>query len=223
MIMNARKAISAVLTGSLALGGLGTFGGCENLPGDEKTQGAVIGGVGGAAAGAAIGGEDHRLAGGLIGGALGAAGGYVIGQQVEKKRDRDHDYDRDYDRTGDYERYDRETADRDRERAIRASEDARARPVSPDAARTARTADVNGDGFVTLDEVVAMRRADLSDSEMIRRLENTGQVFTLGSEQERYLLDNGVSMDVVRAMRSVNRDRGRYDDYDNARRAGDRY
>jgi hypothetical protein len=39
---------------------------------------------------------------------------------------------------------------------------------------------------------------------MIRRLEDTWQVFSLSSEQENYLRDRGVSYEVVRAMRDMN-------------------
>jgi len=56
---------------------------CESLPGEKRTQGAVIGGVGGATAGAVLADEDHRLLGAVIGGALGAGGGYLIGRQME--------------------------------------------------------------------------------------------------------------------------------------------
>src|SRR5690242_3215606 len=48
---------------------------CQNLPGSKGSQGAVIGGLGGAAAGAAIG---HSALGALLGGALGAGAGYII-------------------------------------------------------------------------------------------------------------------------------------------------
>ena len=80
--MKAQKLICGALIGSLSLAPLT---GCENLPGDEKTQGAVIGGAGGALAGAAI-AKDNRLLGGLIGGALGAAGGYVVGGHFTHKK-----------------------------------------------------------------------------------------------------------------------------------------
>src|SRR5205814_908677 len=73
--------------------------------------------------------------------------------------------------------------------ALAASDRDRDNPPSAAEARTARTADLNGDGYVTLNEVVALRKADLSDSEMIRRLEDTGQVFYLSGEQENYLRD----------------------------------
>jgi len=169
--MNSKKKwVSGLLISSIGMAPLTGLTGCEQLPGDEKTQGAVIGGAGGALAGVLIGGEDNRLLGGLIGGVLGAAGGYVIGSQIEKNR-------------------------RD--------------PPKASDARRARTADLNDDGFVTLNEVVAMEDAGLSTSEMIDRLEDTGQVFYLSESQEEYLGDKGVPSEVIRAMRTMNRDRTR--------------
>jgi hypothetical protein len=168
--------------------------GCESLPGDEKSQGAVIGGVGGALAGAALGGKNNRLLGALIGGAAGAGGGYLIGANWDKI-------------TG-------KKSDEAKEAASRAERN----PATPDDVRDSRTADLNTDGFVTLDEVVAMEKANLSDAEMIRRLERTNQYFELTSDQETYLRDHGVSQRVVLAMRDI-----RPADSDTARRASDRY
>ncbi len=175
-MMAMRNGIACVLAGALATSPV--MIGCESLPGDEKSQGAVIGGLGGAAAGAMVAGDDDRLMGALIGGALGAAGGYLIGQQLEKK---------------------------DRDEAIEASQEAQRDPASPDEALRARTADINADGFVTLDEVVAMKRAGLTDRQMIDRLQATGQVFALNQSQEQYLRDHGVSQDVIVQMRTLNR------------------
>ncbi|HEY7119788.1 MAG TPA: glycine zipper domain-containing protein [Tepidisphaeraceae bacterium] len=169
--------------------------GCENLPGNKQTQGAVIGGAAGAAAGAII-GKHNRLVGGLIGGALGAGGGYLIGAAMHKN-DEKH-----------------------RDEAIKASDRDRDNPPTASEARSARTADLNGDGYVTLNEVVAMRDANLSDDEMIRRLEDTGQVFSLSDEQETYLRDRNVSDRVIRAMRSMNQERDTAGD--TARTAGER-
>ena len=171
-----RKYMCGMLISSLSLAPLV---GCENLPGNKQTQGAVIGGAGGALAGAAI-GKHNRLIGGLIGGALGAGGGYLIGSAMNKNDQHHHD------------------------EAIKASDRDRDYPPTTSDVERARTADLNGDGYVTLNEVVAMRKAGLSDSDMIRRLEDTGQVFSLSSEQENYLRDRGVSDEVVRAMRDMN-------------------
>jgi hypothetical protein len=173
-----RRITSFVLAGSLACSPL--MVGCENLPGNEKTQGAVIGGLAGAGAGALIGGSKHRLLGALIGGAAGAGGGYLVGANWDK------------------------ISGKKKDEAERANERAQREPARAEDARDARTADLNNDGFVTLDEVVAMRKADLSDSEMIDRLERTQQYFELTDEQERYLRDNGVSNRVVLAMRNMN-------------------
>ena len=176
--MKHRTLVSCALIGSLALAPLS---GCSNLPGGAKEQGAVIGGIGGALAGAALGGRgDNKGAlGALIGGVVGAGGGYLIGAQKEKvdKKKKDE--------------------------AIAAHRRAEKNPAKAEDVERARTADLNDDGFVTLDEVVAMERANLSDREMVDRLDRTGQVFELTEEQERYLEDRGVSREVIAEMRRM--------------------
>jgi hypothetical protein len=191
--MSKRNLMCGLLISSLTLAPLT---GCENLPGSKSTQGAVVGGAGGALAGAAI-GRHNRLLGGLIGGALGAGGGYLIGAQM-KKNDREH-----------------------HDEAITASDRDRDNPPTASEARSARTADLNNDGYVTLNEVVALRQADISDNEMIHRLEDTGQVFYLSTEQEDYLRQRGVSDTVIRAMRTMNQDRS--SNTSNDRSIDDRY
>ena len=176
--MRNRALISSALIGSLALAPLC---GCSNLPGSAKEQGAVIGGVGGVLAGAAIGNEadDNVALGALIGGVVGAGGGYLIGAQKDK--------------------IDRQR----RQEAEAAHRRAEQNPARAQDVEKARTADLNEDGFVTLDEVVAMERANLSDREMVERLRRTGQVFELTDEQERYLEDRGVSHNVVLELRRM--------------------
>ena len=175
--------VSTALIGSLVLAPLS---GCESLPGNDESQGAVIGGVSGAAAGALIGGDDNRLLGALIGGALGAGGGYLIGANKDKITGKD--------------------SDKNKEEAIKASERAERNPARAEDVDRAKTADLNDDGFVTLDEVVAMRTANLSDREMVDRLERTDQVFELTDYQEDYLRTRGVSDTVIREMRNMNQD-----------------
>jgi hypothetical protein len=175
-----------VVIGSM---GLAPLAGCESLPGSEKEQGAVIGGVGGAVAGAALGGEDNRLVGALIGGALGAGGGYLIGANLEEKDDQD-----------------KEQVRKDATEAVRKAE---SDPATAEEARDARTADVNADGFVTLDEVIAMEKAGVSENEMIRRLERTNQEFALTTKQEEYLKENGINDSVINAMRKMEVDEAR--------------
>ncbi|MBA4149267.1 MAG: glycine zipper 2TM domain-containing protein [Verrucomicrobia bacterium] len=153
---------------------------CQEMPGERRTQGAVIGGAAGAAAGAAV-AKDNRLLGALIGGALGAGGGYVIAAQTDKI----------------------ESGDRDA--ATQAARKAQENPATPEDARRALTADLNMDGFVTLDEVVAMEQAGLTDQEMLSRMRQTDQIFELTDEHRRYLRERGVSNTVVTEMASINR------------------
>ncbi len=173
----------AALTGSLSLG---TMLGCKSLPGDEKSQRTVIGGVGGALAGAAVAGDDDRAVGAVIGALVGAGGGYLIGAKVDEKNDKD--------------------SGKRREEALRASKNAEANPATAEAAASAKTADVNQDGFVTLDEVTAMEQAGISDKEMIRRLERTQQYFELTETQEKFLRERGVGEKVILAMRDMNQE-----------------
>ncbi len=71
-------------------------------------------------------------------------------------------------------------------------------------AKTATTGDVNNDGFVTLDEVIALDQANLTDDQIIERLRATNQVFDLTEEQRRYLLDRGVSQGVIDRLATLN-------------------
>ena len=154
--------------------------GCKELPGSNESQGAVIGGVSGAAVGAAVGGEQHRLLGALLGGAIGAGGGYLIGANIDKIKGKDT------------------------QAASQAMTNATVNPATPAQARKATTADINGDGFVTMDEVIAMKQAGLTDDQMLARLQATGQVFELNASQQQYLRDNGVSQKVIAGMATLN-------------------
>ncbi len=155
---------------------------CQQLPGERNTQGAVIGGAAGAAVGAAV-AKENRLLGAVLGGVLGAGGGYVIAAKTDK-------------------------IDRgDTESAAQAARKAQENPATAEDARRAMNADLNMDGFVTLDEVVAMKQAGFNDQEMISRLRQTDQVFELTSEHQNFLRERGVSNNVVAQMQSMNRDR----------------
>ena len=170
----------AVQTGIVSICITGLVG-CSSLPGSDEQQGAVIGGASGAAVGAAV-SKKNRALGAVIGGAVGAAGGYVIGKNKDKITGRDDDNDE-----------------------LEAAEvKSQQTPATPEQARTATTADVNSDGFVTLDEVVALEQAGLTDDQIIDRLRATNQVFDLTEEQRRYLLDRGVSQDIVDRLATLN-------------------
>lgn len=176
--MSKRTLIVAVAAGAAAAG---PMTGCKNLPGTGGQQGAVIGGAGGAVAGAAI-ARGNPLLGALIGGAVGAGGGYLIGAEQDKVRNRDQ------------------------EGAMQSIQNAQSNPATPEQARNAPTADVNGDGYVTLDEVIAVKNAGFSDAEIIRRLRATNQVFELTADQQQQLRDAGVSQNVIDQMLNINRD-----------------
>jgi hypothetical protein len=149
-----------------------------------KKEGAAAGGTGGAVAGGAAAGAAAGApaagVGALVGGALGAAGGAIVGASNEKNN----------------MKY--------REDAIRASRLADEDPAVASAVISGGTGDLNGDGFVTTDEIIALEKAGLPDDEIIERLRATQQVFGLTRDQERKLLDNGVSPRVVQALRGMN-------------------
>ncbi|MDB6026833.1 MAG: hypothetical protein JWM68_3056 [Verrucomicrobiales bacterium] len=153
--------------------------GCESLPGTRNQQGAVIGGAAGAATGAAVAG-GHRGVGALIGGALGAVGGYVVASKTGNRSSDDPT-------------------------VTQAARKAQENPATAQDARRAMSADVNNDGFVTLDEVVAMKQAGFSDQQMISRLQATDQIFQLTAEQQQFLRDRGVSQNVISQMSQMNR------------------
>ena len=157
--------------------------GCEELPGTKGQQGAVVGGATGAATGAVVGGEKHRGVGAILGGVLGAAGGYVIGANSDK------------------------ILGKDKDDAEGAATRAQTTPATAEQAKTAATADINSDGYVTLDEVSAMRDAGLTDEQMLRKLEATGQIFDLTAEGQKYLRDKGVSEYVIKEMQNLNQQR----------------
>lgn len=161
---------------------LALISGCRNLPGTDEQQGAVAGGAVGAVLGSAI--AENEWFGALLGGALGAGGGYLIGANYEKL-------------VGEGD--DREQA---REAVAEASQD----PATAEDVDDASTADLNSDGFVTMDEVVAMDQAGLSEEETIERLEATEQIFELNEEQEDRLVEAGVSPEVVAAMETINQE-----------------
>ena len=172
-----------VLAAIAGLCGAPFMGGCEDLPGSRTEQSTVIGGAAGAGIGAIL-AKENRLLGALIGGLLGAGGGYLIGAKTDWFEDDDEEV---------------------RQEAQQAVNQAQTNPATPEEARSARTADINNDGFVTLDEVVAMKQAGLNDHQMINRLEATGQIFDLNAEQRQYLLDHGVSQNVINRMLAINR------------------
>ena len=82
--------------------------------------------------------------------------------------------------------------------------EAQADPATVEEVRAAKTADANKDGFVTLDEVIAMEKAGLTDLEIVKRLEATGQVFELTDAQKKQLRDAGVGEYVITRLDTIN-------------------
>lgn len=181
-------------TAMLASAALILATGCESVPtgtepqstGPAATQASVV--IPGKPATT----QAEHAFGSLINGALGPGGGYLIGIKQDALRGSEHDQIRD--------------------QAIRASQRAEKNPVRTEDVDRARTADLNADGFVTLDEVVAMRQANLGDAEILQRLTDAGDVFDLSDYQETYLRDRGVSDKVIHQLRTTNQDFARADD-----------
>lgn len=152
---------------------------CESLPGTKSTQGAVVGGAGGAVAGAIIAGEDNRLLGAVIGTAIGAGGGYVVGNEITKRDER-----------------------KAQEAAAATSQTSSFTLAD---VQGSNSADLDSDGNVTIAELVALQRANLTDNQIIRRLEATNVIFSLTDEQNATLRQAGVSQTVINRLATVNR------------------
>ncbi|EEF58700.1 hypothetical protein [Pedosphaera parvula] len=177
-----------MLCASLAVVALLNCTGCHNVPATSGNQGTIAGGLGGTTSGAAIGSEHNRGAhnrvlGVLLGGSLGAGAGYVVGANSDMILGRDH------------------------AAATQATQKAETNPATPQDVRNSNTADLNHDGFVTMDEVAAMKAAGLSDDQMLQRLRATDQVFELTAQQQQYLRDHGVDQTVISQMENINLDK----------------
>ncbi len=154
---------------------------CQNLPGSRTQQSTGAGAAVGAAVGAAA--ADNDLVGTLLGSAAGAAGGYLIGARTDWFG----------------QKSDSRSAARD------AVQNAQQSPATVADVRNSDTADLNGDGFVTMDELIALHRAGLNRNEIIDRLQATNQVFELSSAQRQRLIDAGLSPSLVARVDEVNR------------------
>jgi hypothetical protein len=159
--------------------------GCQQLPGSREEQATGAGAATGAAAGAVLADDGNELLGALLGGAMGAGGGYLIGART------------------DWFEGDSDEASAEAEKAVR---EAQENPATAEEARNASTADIDQNGFVTTDELVAMEDAGLSDDEILDRLEASDAVFDLTSEQADRLVDEGLSRNVVSQLEDINRE-----------------
>jgi MFS family permease len=173
--MTSRAAALAVVAGTILVAPAMT--GCEALPGRPREQGAIAGAI----IGGVIGGVTAGTwwAGALIGAGIGLVGGWIIGFVVEEW----------FGWEG---------------RPPRAAIEMPMAPATPEQALAAQTADINGDGVVSLDEMLAMHQAGLTEDEIIRRLEATNCIFELNQSQQDFLLSHGVSPRVVRTLPEIN-------------------
>lgn len=94
-------------------------------------------------------------------------------------------------------------ANPDKAKLEAANQNAEQHPAAIAQVATATTADLNHDGFVTVDELLAMKRAGLPDSRMIDRLRATGDAFAVTPRQQQYLRDRGIDQKVIDAMRAM--------------------
>lgn len=149
--------------------------GCASAPGTSGQQGAVVGGATGAAVGASV--TKNRALGAVIGGAVGAAGGYVVGNKTGH-------------------------LDKDKKKTTTTTTPS---GETIEIQATGATADLNSDGFVTLDEIAKLEKNGESDEEIIRRITATGLTFELNEEQRQFLRDKGVSETVIERLPTINR------------------
>lgn len=155
---------------------------CEQVPGTREQQTTAAGAVTGAAAGALLADDDNELLGTLLGGAIGAGGGYLVGART------------DWFENGD--------ASAEARQAVR---EAQQNPATGEEALEATTADIDQDGFVTTDELIAMENAGLTDDEILQRLRATNAVFDLTPAQADRLMNAGLSANVVNQLETINR------------------
>lgn len=155
--------------------------GCARLPYDRTTETSVAGAAAGAAAGAVLAGDEDEVLGAVIGGLLGAAGGYVIGAETG------------WFGNGNDEEFDQTV------------NDALADPATAEDVYGSDDADLNNDGLVTQDEIIALSNAGLSEAQVINRLQATDQRFYVNYEQRQELIEAGVDPDVVYELEEINR------------------
>lgn len=84
--------------------------------------------------------------------------------------------------------------------AGKANQNAEQHPAAPGDVAASTDADLNHDGFVTLDEIIALKRAGLTEDQMKDRIMHADQVFAPNERQQQYLRDRGIGQAVIDAM-----------------------
>jgi hypothetical protein len=166
-----RGKISGALAGVI----LAVVTGCNSTPLPNNEPQLAVNGDAAMLAGAVVPRKSGAVAS-LVGDQLGAGGGFLVGASQENIRQQ-----------------------RQKE-AVASARKGEELPATLEDVRNSTTADLNGDGFVTLDEMVAMHRAGLDDQEILGRLRSAHQVYGLSPEQANYLSDRGLSMRIIEAL-----------------------
>src|SRR5688572_29596069 len=174
---NTSRTIVSISLSAIPSAAIGLTG-CESSAGRGAAAGGTGGAVAGGAAGGAAAGAPAAGVGALAGAAVGAAAGAIIGS----------------------------SKDRTESQRTQANEVSQRNPALASAVVSGGNADLNNDGFVTTDEIIAMHKAGLTDQEIIARSRSTQQIFQLSREQEQRLLDAGVRPSVVTQPRTLNAD-----------------
>lgn len=170
-----------VLGTTIALAAALMLAGCAQLPYQRSTESSVAGATAGAAVGAVLAGDEDEVLGAVLGGVLGAAAGYVIGAETSWFGDgKDQQFDR-------------------------AVNEARSDPATVQDVYGSNDADLNNDGLVTQDELIALSNSNLSTDAVIQRLKATNQMFYVSYAQRQALLDAGVSPQIVYDLEEINR------------------
>ena len=81
-----------------------------------------------------------------------------------------------------------------------ANRQAEQQPASRADVEKSDNCDLNGDGFVTMDEMLALKRAGLNTEQLTARVTRTPEIFHLTDRQQQYLRDRGVAQGVIDAM-----------------------
>jgi uncharacterized protein YcfJ len=150
---------------------------CAGVAGCETKAGtgALVGGAAGAGIGAIVGNNSHGRTG--SGALIGGAVGALGGALIGNEMDK-----------------------KDKAEAERAREDEyQRRTYTRDTRYESRTV------AVTKADVVAWTRRGDRDDLIIDRIQRSPGAFVLSSRDENYLRDNGVSEDVIRAMKDTGR------------------
>ena len=88
--------------------------------------------------------------------------------------------------------------------ARKVNQQAEQQPVRHTDAENSPNADLNHDGFVTMDEILALKRAGLTSNDIIDHVRQTPMTFELSDRQQQYLKDRAIDQSVINAMLQMN-------------------